>query len=112
MEFKVLGRRVQIGDRTVELPHEVVQQVPLGALLVLRVEPAPGQLFNRNVFAFDGEARQIWQIAESPHGTEADKPFMDLRVSPEGELIAGNWNGVEYRVHPETGALTVCGFGK
>lgn len=112
MEIKVRGRQVQIGDRTVELPHQIVQQLRLGELLVLRVEPAAGQLFNRNVFAFDGGGRQIWQIAESPHGTEADKPFMDLRVNQYGELIAGNWNGVEYRVQPETGTLAVSGFDK
>lgn len=74
--------------------------------------PEPGQRFNRNVFAFDDQGRQLWQIAESPHGDAADKPFMDLRVNQQGELIAGNWNGVEYRVHPETGDLAVSGFGK
>ena len=112
MDIVVRGRQVQIGDRMVELPQPVVQTLWLGPLLVVRVEPAPGQLFNRNVFALEADGRQVWQIAESPHGTEADKPFMDLRVNDAGELLAGNWNGVQYRVHPDTGALTVAGFDK
>ena len=112
MEIEVRGRQVRIGDRTVELPHAVVQQLRLGSLIVLRVEPVPGQLFNRNVFSFDADARLVWQIAESPHGTEPDKPFMDLHVDEQGELFAGNWNGVVYRVDTETGALAVSGFDK
>ncbi len=112
MEIQVQGHRVQIGERMIELPHEPVQQLRLGSLWVLRLESAPGQLFNRNVFAFDADARQLWQIAESPHGTEADKPFTTLRVSQQGELLAGNWNGVEYRVDAKTGALAVAGFTK
>jgi hypothetical protein len=102
-----------IGDRRVELPHRVVQQLQWGSLLLVRIASEPGQRFNRNIFAFDDQGRQLWQIAESPHGGEAaDKPFMDLRVNQHGELIAGNWNGVEYRIDPKTGALAVSGFGK
>ena len=112
MDIVVRGRQVQIGSRTIELPHPVVQTLWLGSLLIVRVEPAPGQLFNSNVFALDTDAQQVWQIAESPHGTEVDKPFMDLRINHQGELFAGNWNGVEYRVHPATGELSVAGFDK
>lgn len=112
MEVSFRGTEVRVNGRSLLLPHEVVQQMQVGSLLLLRVEPPPGQVFNRNVFAVDADARLLWQIAESPHGTEADKPFMSLALDAEGEVLAGNWNGVNYRVDLKTGSLRVVGFSK
>jgi hypothetical protein len=112
MQVTIQGRHASVNGHAVDLPHEVVQQLPLDGLVLLRVEPPPGQVFNRNVFAFDAAAQRLWQIAESPHGTEADKPFMGLRVDARGRVIASSWNGVDYVVDLGSGALQACGFGK
>ncbi|SEL93901.1 hypothetical protein SAMN05216359_1305 [Roseateles sp. YR242] len=76
------------------------------------IEPPPGVLFNRNVLAFTGAAEPAWQIEESPHGTERDKPYVGITRNDDDELIASNWNGVDYRLNPESGRLTVKAFQK
>ncbi len=76
------------------------------------MEPPPGQCFNRNGLAVNPDASLRWQIAESPHGTETDRPFMNLIINDHAELIAASWSGVQYRVNLGTGALTVIGLDR
>lgn len=88
------------------------QCLRLGAVVLVRFDLPPGSRANRNVLAFDAEHRLLWQIAESPHGTEADQPFMSLALDAQGQVVVGNWNGVTYRVDLASGALTVCDFNR
>ena len=62
--------------------------------------------FNRNIFAVDPKGNIKWQIQPSPYGGEGrDNPFVRLWVSEQGDLIAGDFIGVDFIVNPKDGTL-------
>ncbi|MNV95378.1 hypothetical protein D3C71_1902650 [compost metagenome] len=81
-------------------------------MFVVRLEPPAGTIFNKNIFAITKEGEIFWQVVESPHGTEADKPYMEIRRDKDGRLVAANWNGVDYFVDAYTGEVSVKAFDK
>lgn len=101
-----------VGDHRIELPHPIGEVLRYQNLIVVRFELPAGVVFNRNVMAFTEAAELAWQIEESPHGTEVDKPYIGISVDATGALVASNWNGVDYRVEPESGKVTVQAFKK
>ncbi|WP_223435071.1 MULTISPECIES: hypothetical protein [unclassified Pseudomonas] len=112
VEFRVEDGRLFIAGQLVDLPCAVGEVVECGDFLAVRVEPAIGVIFNRNVFAIARSGKVLWQIAESPHGTETDKPYVVIfRVKDEG-LVAANWNGVDYLVNLECGSISTKTFNK
>ena len=112
VEFRVEDGRLFIGGKFVGLPYAVCEVVECGSLLAVRVEPPIGVIFNRNVFAVARDGKVLWQIAESPHGTEADKPYIVIFRDKDEGLIAANWNGVDYLVNLECGGISTKAFNK
>lgn len=112
IDFKVKDRVIFIKGKAIELPYPVAESLNFGELVILRVEPTSGEIFNTNVFGFTNAGNCKWKIAESPHGTETDKPFTSISVSQNGQLIAGNWNGVDYAVDVRSGAIKAVTFNK
>lgn len=110
--IRVDSGKLYVGDRHIDLLHPVGEMLRYHGLVIVRVEPPPGVLFNRNVIAFKEAGERDWQIEESPHGTELDKPYVGIRVDVNGDLIASNWNGVDYRVNPDNGSVQVKAFNK
>lgn len=106
------GNCLVIEGQRINLPHPVEKVLSFRGLVIAMIEPPPGVLFNRNVMAFTEAAEPAWQIEESPHGTESDKPYVGIALNDDSELIASNWNGVDYIVNPENGRLTVLAFKK
>lgn len=81
-------------------------------MVIVRIEPSKGEIFNRNIFAVSNHGEIVWQIAESPHGTQTDKPYTSVYIGDGGELMAGNWNGVDYVVAAEDGSIKTKSFRK
>ncbi len=101
-----------VQGKEIKLPYPAVQALDYQGLIVVRVDPEVGQIFNRNVFALDANGGVKWQITESPHGTEVDKPYTYITISEDNQLIAGNWNGVDYAVTLDDGSITPISFIK
>lgn len=101
-----------ISNRRIDLAYPVVQIKELESYIVARVEPPAGEIYNRNVFGFTRQGNCIWQIEESPHGTEKDKPYVELFVDDGDSLVAANWNGVDYFVDASSGRISTKAFNK
>ncbi|EPN30072.1 hypothetical protein A244_39233, partial [Pseudomonas syringae pv. actinidiae ICMP 18807] len=69
-------------------------------------------IFNRNIFAVSKTGEVLWQIDESSHGTQADKPFMSLYRNENDQVVVGCWNGVTYAVDVENGEIRVIQFDR
>ena len=110
--FKVKEGSVFIANRSIGLPYPVGEVVECRDAIVVRVEPPAGVIFNRNVFAFTAQGDLLWQIEESPHGTEKDKPYVGILVSQDGSLVVANWIGVDYLVNVKSGSITTKAFNK
>ncbi|MDH4606870.1 hypothetical protein JW321_30205 [Pseudomonas syringae pv. papulans] len=89
------------------LPYPVDTFLLFQGIVLIRLESPPGEVFNRNIFAFSMAGEVLWQIEESPHGTQADKPFMSLHCDDNDRVIVGCWNGVTYAVNVENGNIRV-----
>jgi len=112
--FSIDDGIIAIGGNVIDLPYPVAvaEALAVGELVIVRVEPTIGEIFNTNVYGFKADSSCKWQIAESPHGTEADRPFTSISVSSDNQLVAGNWNGVDYLVDLMGGAITAVAFNK
>lgn len=112
VEFRIEGEKLFVGGKLVELPYTVGDVLEFSGLLVVRVEPPAGVIFNRNVFAISSVGEVVWKIAESPHGTEADKPYVGIFRNKGESLVAANWNGVDYLVSLDSGSVVATSFNK
>ncbi len=103
---------LMVQGRVIEFPYPVVQSLEFQGLILVRLDPALGVTFNRNIFALDANGEVKWQITESPHGTEADKPYTSISITEKSQLIVGNWNGVDYVVALNDGSIIPQSFNK
>lgn len=110
--YNVHNGQLSVAGKTVELPYPVVQGLDWEGLIIVRLEPAIGDIYNRNVMALNGAGEIHWEIAQSPHGTEADSPYTSISVTENNELVAGNWNGVDYFVSKDDGEISTKSFNK
>lgn len=112
VNFFVKSGTFFIGGSPIDFPYPVDDVLVCGDLFLVRIAPPVGVVFNRNVFAVSSEGRMLWQIAERPHGTQGDSPYINIYFDGGGRLIAGNWNGVDYFVDLASGDVSVCQFSK
>ncbi len=110
--FEIIKGILTVDGQTVDIPEFAENALEYGGLLIVKLDPPTGVVFNRNVFGITAHSHVQWQIEESPHGTQDDKPFTDVYIDNEGSLIAANWNGVSYSVDPDNGKITVSSFDK
>jgi hypothetical protein len=110
--YRVENGNLFIADRAIDLPHPVIEVIECGEMIVVRVDPPAGTIFNRNVFAFTKHGELLWQIEESPHGTEKDKPYVAILRAQDGNLIAANWIGIDYLVNLANGNIAAKAFNK
>lgn len=110
--FRLSKGLLFLGDAVVDLPGPVGQIIETSNGAFVRLAPPVGEILNRNVFLVRSDGSIQWQIEESPHGTGADKPFMQIWLANPSRLCAGNWNGVDYEVDIDTGAIKACAFNR
>lgn len=117
MKIEFQGSILSIDKAVVEMPFPIQQLLLIGEKAFVRVDSGAlvnvgDHSLNRNVYAFDKEGNQLWQIQESPHGgTDNPKPYMALH-DIVGKLVAYNWIGVEYVVDLNIGTVQPYGTGK
>ncbi|MDX2502981.1 MAG: hypothetical protein QNL62_00690 [Gammaproteobacteria bacterium] len=112
IKYSIHEGELIVNGKEIKLPYPAEEALIFQDILIVRVEPAIGKIYNRNVFALLANGEIKWQISESPHGTEADKPYMNIYLSKDGKLIAGNWNGVDYFVGIVDGSIIASSFKK
>lgn len=110
--FEIADGLITINGKAVNLPYPVAEAITIGEIVVVRIEPAVGELCNANIYGFTINGYFKWKVEESPHGTEPDKQFTSIYISPNGKLIAGNWNGIDYAVDVKSGAISAVAFNK
>lgn len=112
LNYSIIEGVLEANGLQVKLPFPSVQALDVDGLIIVRIEPAIGAVYNRNVFALSENGNIEWQIEESPHGTERDKPYTSISVIGPSQLVAGNWNGVDYLVSLRDGSISAKAFNK
>ncbi len=102
---------VQIAGKDVHFEYPVAQLLLFQDMIIVRVEPNTGVVLNTNVYGFSKSGLLEWEIEESPHGTQEDKPYMSIFISKE-KLIASNWNGVNYSVDLRSGKVKAISMNR
>jgi hypothetical protein len=108
--WKVLENRIIANGKSFRLPYPASKSIELPELLVILLDPPKGTNCNTNVMGIKPDGTIAWQIEESPHGGELDQPYVDINQDELGNLVARNWNGVEYEVDLRSGAIHVVDF--
>ncbi|AHG43340.1 hypothetical protein N018_25140 [Pseudomonas syringae CC1557] len=109
---RIVDGELWIKSQRVCMPYPVDTFLLSGGKVLIRLEPSAGKVFNRNIFAILMTGEVLWQIDESPHGTQADKPFISLCCDDNDQIVVGCWNGVTYAVDAENGEIRVIQFDK
>lgn len=105
-KYNIINGKLYVEDKFVELQNSIDKAIELGELLIVMLLSTEEERLNRNILAINSKGEIVWQIQESPHGGNyVSKPFTNMWLSSKGELIAGNWNGVDYKVSIESGKL-------
>ncbi|WP_066963234.1 hypothetical protein [Microbulbifer sp. Q7] len=91
----------------------IEQRVEIQGLEIIRRYPSddalssyPREKLNRNIEAYKAGGELAWIIQECPAGGQSeDKAYMDIQIK-DGQLIAGNWIGLDFVVNLETGNVS------
>lgn len=110
--FKITNNLIFINGKKLELPFPVADALEYKKSIVVRVDPPAREILNDNIYCFTLSGNFLWQIEPSPHGTQVNKPYVSINVSSSSNLIASNWNGVNYIVNIEDGSIEVKSFNK
>lgn len=102
--------RVEGVNLPIVFPWPIAQVVTCGAMLIVRIEPAPGACFNENVFGVQPNGSVAWTISPLKHVYD-DSPYTSL-VAKDGGVMLYNWDGDELLVDAETGQIISQGYGK
>lgn len=83
--------------------------VHMNKILVL-LKLVRGNKENRNIFCINENGDTVWQIKDpddyNPYVDKSDAAFTGIRISPDGKLLANNWNSSVYEVDINTGNLS------
>ena len=90
----------------------IKQRINVEGLEIIRRYPSddaladyPREKLNRNIEAYKADGDLAWLIQECPAGGQnEDKPYMDIQVK-DGNLIAGNWVGLDFFVNLKDGSV-------
>lgn len=101
--------RLCIHDRPVATSLPAINAIALDEIVIVLLddEGAPDP---RNIVAFDGAGELVWRVGEQARGGGGTQSFVALWVGEGGQVLARNWNGVEYEVLPTDGSLEVNGL--
>ena len=111
-DFKINDGIIYINGKEIDLPFPAEEAVTYKKSIIVRVKPPVKEIFNNNVYGFTIHGEYKWQIKPSTHGTQEDKPFVSIHVSSSDDLIASNWNGIDYVVSNTDGSVAPESFKK
>lgn len=98
------------GSRTVDFDCPIAETVAVGALILVRLDPAPDDALNENVFAVDSSGEIVWRVPPVPHVYE-DSPYTSLKVAGD-EVYLSNWDGLNLTVELQSGKILAQEYGK
>ena len=74
---------IYINDKKIDLPFPVAEALEYEQSIIVRVDPPAKQIFNSNIYRFALSGNCLWQIEPSPHGTQANRPYVSIYTSFE-----------------------------
>jgi hypothetical protein len=105
--------KLVIGNIEVQLPYRVKSAITVNRLLIVAVESPVGVLFDRNVYAIDEAGKIIWQIEKATcYGGRKECPYIGIKISEDGDLIAVTGVGAEFKVNLDTGQIELYDFSR
>lgn len=94
----------------ITLPWPIVQVIEFSDVLITRVEPQAGVVFNENVYGVDFSGNVLWQVKKRKYVYE-DSPYTGMAaVGDQVKLL--NWDGLELLVEPTTGKEISSKYGR
>ena len=89
-----------LGLISVDLGWPIAQVLPVKSTFIVRTDPEPGSLENRNVCAIDPDGVLRWRV--NRHKTVyGDSPYTNIELK-DGKLILSNWDGLTLVIDPDS----------
>lgn len=109
---KAMGNSVLIepGNYKVDFPYPVAETVIFSDVVIVRVEPPVGIIFNENIFGISLTGDLLWQIKTLKH-VYGDSPYTSVKEVVSGIKLS-NWDGDDVIVNPKTGSILQVGYSK
>ncbi len=90
-------------DATIEMDFPIAQAIAHNDIIVVRLEITPPHISNENVFCFNREGHNLWQI-EARKSVYEDSPYTAIAFEGE-DLILSNWDGGIVFVNKKNGKI-------
>lgn len=109
MNFEAHGKRLQLGDATVEFDVDVSEVVEIEDLVVVQLEipteteHLDSELCRRNVRCVEPDGSIRWTIERAEPSQGEYHPYTGL-WREEDSVWAYNWNGVAYELDLDDGS--------
>lgn len=94
----------------VEFIWPITDVIKFNDVLVVRVEPESGVIYNENVFGVSVTGEIIWSIEKRNHVYE-DSPYTAINKKNDTVKFS-NWDGEDLVVDPHTGQILSSSFSK
>lgn len=101
---------IEPGGYKVDFPWPVAQVILSHDVVIVRVEPSTGSIFNENVFGISSSGELLWQIKALKHVYE-DSPYVYIKEIGLGVKLS-NWDGDDVIIDPGSGAVLHIGYSK
>jgi hypothetical protein len=105
----VAGNQVTLASgATATFPFPVADAINFKDVVVVRLEPPRGTIFDENVFGIEADGHTIWQIQpEYPPTQDASWGGLEER---DGNAVVSNWESKICYIDPKTGKVVRRGM--
>lgn len=111
MKIRFLYNFLFINDcKEILFPLDIRGMIQLEDMVIVLIYGSDKQelsnLPKSNIYAYDENAKKIWEIEEPPQSKNGNVAYADISLKPSGELVAGTTDGTEYIVNVRDGSIT------
>jgi outer membrane protein assembly factor BamB len=109
MRIRFQGCFFYVNDHQVILSHPIYGLIELDDMVLLLIYGTSSKQMENlpanNVYAFDREGRQVWQIQEPLQYDDGFVSYADISLKKDGVIVAGSTKGDEYLVNTDDGTV-------
>jgi len=102
--YEIMGNEIRFSNgKTARFEHPISQVIQFDEVLVVRIWPPIGTIYNENILGIDLSGDTLWQIEPQYPATE-DVAYGSLE-NVEGYAVASNIKNLAVYLNPATGEI-------
>ena len=109
-EFVVDKNILTICHKQIIFQYFIADTLNIGNLFIVRIDPPPGVIFNKNIYGVSASGEILWQIEVVNHDGYDDNPYVNMVQNGPASIAVYDWIGFEYSLNLENGTVSLVDF--